>query len=59
MILEIKSFQVLVNEFFKNRILAECMELWLFFSFCRMFFKKYSFLNSPSFKCVSRSYIIE
>lgn len=39
MILEIKSFQVLVNEFFKNRILAEFMELWLFF-FCRFFFKK-------------------
>jgi hypothetical protein len=33
MILEIKSFQVLVNEFFKNRIPdAELMKLWPFSS---------------------------
>lgn len=42
MILEIKSFQVLVNEFFKNRILAEFMELWLFSS-VDFFLKKLSF----------------
>lgn len=43
MILEIKSFQVLVNEFFKNRILAECMELWLFFPSVEFFLKNILF----------------
>lgn len=50
MVLEIKSFQVLVNEFLKIEIL---LSLW------NCGFKKTFFLNLPSFKCVSRSYIIE
>lgn len=52
MILEIKSFQFLVNEsFFKNRILAEFMESCVFFFSLTFFFN--FFLNLPSFKCRS------
>lgn len=49
MILEIKSFQVLVNEYFKNRILAECMELGLFFPSVEFFLKKIFLFKFPKF----------